>query len=224
MGIQREQILKCACDLYLKEGMEGLSMRRLAGCVGCTAPALYRHYGSKEEVMQDLVGEAYRLFAQYLYRALEAATPLERFLKAGRSYVDFALEQPALYEIIYVPAEVLGVPNHDSPVGAQACAIGQFWSDRVREMIDAGYLKGGDPHAISMTLWAHAHGLLSIFHRGLLGISDPSRFREMITGSFLRMLEGLGTAKLQAEMAEAVRSDSQASLTVQERNPRARSS
>ena len=54
-------------------------MRKLAKCVGCTAPALYRHYESKEGVMREVVAEAYRLFAQYLYRALEGRTPPERF-------------------------------------------------------------------------------------------------------------------------------------------------
>jgi AcrR family transcriptional regulator len=202
MSIQRDQILRCARDLYLSEGVEGLSMRKLAACVGCTAPALYRHYGSKEEVMRDLVGEAYRLFTQYLYRALEAGTPLERFMTAGKSYVDFALEHGALYEIIYVPVGVLGVTRHQTPLGAQACAIGQFWSDRVREMIDAGYFKEGDPYAISITLWGHAHGLLSIYHRGLMGTVDLEAFRQVVTGSFLRLLSGLGTDKFEEAMAE----------------------
>jgi len=181
-------------------------MRKLAACVGCTAPALYRHYGSKEEVMRELVGEAYRLFAQYLYRALEAPTPLERFMVAGRSYVDFALEQPALYEIIYVPVEVLGVTHQDSPAAAQACAIGQFWSDRVREMMDAGFLKEGDPHAVSTTLWGHAHGLISIYHRGLLGGMDAEAFRQLVTESFLRVLVGLGTEGFEAAAEEWISS------------------
>ena len=92
MSIQREQILNCACDLYLSDGIEGFSMRKLAKCVGCTAPALYRHYDGKEEVIRDVVKEAYRLFSQYLQRALEGRDPAERFLIAGRSYFDFAIE------------------------------------------------------------------------------------------------------------------------------------
>jgi AcrR family transcriptional regulator len=200
MSIQREQILNCARDLYLDKGIEGLSMRKLADCVGCTAPAIYRHYANKEEVMQDLVGEAYRLFAEYLYRSLEAPTPLERFLRAGRSYVDFALEQPALYEIIYVPTDVLGVTSHTAAVGERVCAIGQFWSDRVREMIDAGFLKEGDPYAISLTLWAHAHGLVSIYHRDLLPMETSEEFGDAVAGSFLRMMEGVGTSDFREEM------------------------
>ncbi len=90
-------------------------MRKLAKCVGCTAPALYRHYESKEEVIRDVVSEAYRQFTQYLYRALEGRTPVERFTLAGRSYFDFATEQPALYEIIYMPREILGAASRWIP-------------------------------------------------------------------------------------------------------------
>ena len=193
MSIQRDQILKCACDLYLSDGIEGFSMRKLAKCVGCTAPALYRHYENKEEVMREVVAEAYRLFSQYLYRALEGRTPAERFTLAGRSYFDFAMEQPALYEIIYMPTEILGSHPVDPSVADHACAIGQFWTDRVREMMDAGYMKDGDPYEVSMTLWGHAHGLISIYHRGLIPSESPEDFRVMMTESFFRVVEGLGT-------------------------------
>jgi AcrR family transcriptional regulator len=204
MSIRRDQILRCACDLYLSDGIEGFSMRKLARCVGCTAPALYRHYESKEEVIREVVAESYRKFAQYLYRALEGLTPVERFILAGRSYFDFAMEQPALYEIIYMPRELLGTNHLDSSVADHASAIGQFWSDRVREMMDAGYLREGDPHDVSTTLWAHAHGLISICHRGLLPEKDERDFRTLMTESFLRMMEGLGTEKY-GEVAEVVR-------------------
>jgi len=204
MSIHRDQILKCACDLYLSDGIEGFSMRKLAKCVGCTAPALYRHYENKEEVIQEVGAEAYRQFSQYLYRALEGLTPVERFILAGRSYFDFAMEQPALYEIIYLPTDFLGTQTVDPSVADQACTIGQFWTDRVREMMDAGYLREGDPYQVSTTLWAHAHGLISIYHKGLLPVKTESDFRVLMTESFLRMMEGLGTEKY-GEAAEEIR-------------------
>lgn len=179
-------------------------MRKLAKCVGCTAPALYRHYENKDEVVQDVVAEAYRRFTQYLYRALEGQTPVERFVMAGRSYVDFGLEEPALYEIIYLPREILGAHDGEPAVAGHACAIGQFWTDRVREMMDAGYLREGDPHQVSLTLWGHGHGLISIYHRGLLPVQKEEDFRELVTQSFSRLMEGLGTEAFQ-EVAEAIR-------------------
>ena len=125
---------------------------------------------------------------------------------AGRSYFDFAVEQPALYEIIYVPTEVLGAQSVDASVADEACAIGQFWSDRVREMMDAGYLRKGNPHEISLTLWGHAHGLMSIYHRGLLPVTAPGDFRDLMTNSFLRIMAGLGTEEFEV-LAERIRSD-----------------
>mgnify|MGYP001822481206 CR=1 FL=1 len=205
MKIQRDQILKCACALFLSDGIDGFSMRKLAACVGCTAPALYRHYESKEEVIQDVIAEAYRLFGQYLYRALEGRDPAERFILAGRSYFAFAMEQPALYEIIYMPNEILGGASVQAGVADQACAIGQFWADRVREMMDAGYLKEGDPFKVSNTLWAHAHGMISIYHKGLLPIETLEDFRSEMTASFYRLMEGVGTeawGELQAGFAD----------------------
>src|SRR5690606_6240441 len=47
MSEQRERILACACELYLTDGLDGFSMRKLARSLGVTAPALYRHYESK---------------------------------------------------------------------------------------------------------------------------------------------------------------------------------
>lgn len=202
MSIQREEIIRCACNLYLAEGLEGFSMRKLAKCVGCTAPALYRHYESKEEVMREVVAEAYRLFAQYLYRALEGRTAQERFMRAGHAYVDFALEQPALYEVLYVPLDLLGIQPGEDSVADQACAVGQFWSDRVREMMDTGFIHAGDPHEVSLALWAHGHGMISLFHRGLLRTRDPEEFRRLIGRSYFLAFRGLGTEKYLEHLAE----------------------
>jgi len=194
MSIQRSEILKCARDIYLKEGFGGMSMRKLAKCVGCTAPALYRHYESKEGVMQDVVVEAYRLFSQYLNRALAGGSPPERFGMAGQAYVDFALEHPALYETLYVPLDLLGI-HQDSAneVASLACAVGQFWSDRVREMMDTGFLKKGDPQTVSLTLWAHGHGLVSLYHRGLLPDTTEQEIRALIIESYAALILGVGT-------------------------------
>ncbi|HZD04720.1 MAG TPA: TetR/AcrR family transcriptional regulator, partial [Longimicrobiales bacterium] len=90
MSEQRDRILACACDLYLEDGLEGFSMRKLARSVGVTAPALYRYYESRERVLLDVVGEAYRRLAEYLYEALKGRTPEERFRMAGDGYLSFA--------------------------------------------------------------------------------------------------------------------------------------
>jgi hypothetical protein len=64
-------------------------------------------------------------------------------------------------------------------------------------MVDAGLLRPADPHQVSLTLWAHGHGMISLYHRGLLGVDTEEEFRALMTTSFLRIARGLGTDRFE---------------------------
>jgi AcrR family transcriptional regulator len=204
MTEQRDRILSCACLMYLEDGLDGFSMRKLARALGVTAPALYRHYESKERVLLDVVGEAYRTLIQYLHRALQGRTPEDRFRMAGEGFLDFALEHPRYYEVLFMGVELLAVEAVRAETAEQGCAVGQFWNDRVREAIEAGLLRDGDPQAIGMTLWAHAHGLVSLYLKGMLPVQEE-QFRALIKSSGARLMNGLGTREFAARSAEGAR-------------------
>lgn len=192
MTTQRDEILARACDLFLDRGIEGFSMRRLAESVGVTAPALYRHFEGKEEVLLAVEGEAYKIFYQYLHRGLAGSDPAERFRLSGEGYLDFALEHPRFYEMIHAPLEALGIEEVPEDLQAEACAVGQFWHDRLRECMDDRIIAAGDPEYIGLTIWAHAHGLVSLYLRGMLGEMDEDLFRELYRESSRRLMDGIG--------------------------------
>ena len=209
----KERIVSCACDLFLRDGFDGFSMRRLARAVGVTAPALYRHYESKEAVLHHVVGQAYQQMARYLYRALEGRTPKERLMLAGRGYLEFAMDHPRLYEALFASPELAGLGELPDEIEAQGAAIGQFWNDRIRECMDAGILRKADPCEIGLTLWAHAHGLISLRTRGLLGGPDEitdERFRDIYRASALRVLGGMGFEGRVSDEADSPVVDSRA--------------
>lgn len=192
MSIQREDVLAQACDLYLAEGLDGFTMRKLARAVGVTAPALYRHYESKEAVLCDLVREAYGRFTSYLYRALEGGSPQERLRWAGEAYLSFVLEHPHWYRMVFVAPEHLGLGALPRDIESQGCAVHQFWVDRLRECMDAGLLEQDDPVQVGLTLWGHAHGLIRLFQSGQLGMSEEA-FRGLYMASARRLLMGVAT-------------------------------
>ena len=202
MSDQRDKILACACELYLEDGFEGFSMRKLASSVGVTAPALYRHYSSKERVLLDVMGEAYQRMAAHLYRALEGGTPAERMRMAGMGYLSFALEHPRLYEVLFASPDLMGI--HDAPheLESQWSAIHQFWKDRVRECVDSGIYRDGDLEGIGHTMWAHAHGLIALYLSGTLRM-DEDEFTDVYIGSALRMLRGIATPEYMQELEAA---------------------
>lgn len=196
MSETRERILAQACDLYLSDGLDGFSMRKLARAVGVTAPALYRHFESKERLLHDVMVQAYEQFAQFLYRALAGTTPSERMWMAGQAYLDFALMHPKLYDILFATPATSGLVAASDELEALGCAVGQFWHDRVRECMDVGVLAEGDPEAVSITMWGHAHGLVTLHRKGVLmreGPMDDEAFRILFETSGARLLRGLAT-------------------------------
>ena len=220
MATQRDEILKAACDLLVTGGLDGLSMRKLATQLGVTAPALYRHYKSKEAVLVDVVGEAFKVFAEYLYRAVEGRTPVERFRLTGRSYLAFALEHPQYYALLHAAHEIMGRDGLPHEATDHACAVGQFMVDRVREGMECGMLKPGPPETVARTIWAHAHGLVSIYHRGLFRI-DEEEFRRLFLESGWRLMEGLAEPEFAEEMGESVRATIEATAGGRAEEPEA---
>jgi AcrR family transcriptional regulator len=192
MSATRDRILSSAVDLYMEDGFDGFSMRKLARSLGVTAPSLYRHFQGKEQLLLEIVKEAYKVMAQYLHRALGGETPAERFRMAGDGYLRFALEHPRYYEVLYSYIELLGLDGVPGELQEVCNAMDQYWHDRVRECVDEGLLKPGDPGVIGQTFWALSHGLITLHQRKMLGLTEE-QLCEMFDRSMAHLLHGVGT-------------------------------
>ncbi len=206
MSQRCERILNEACELYLAEGLDGFSMRKLAKAVGVTAPALYKYYDSREAVLLDVLSRGYRMLARSLYDALGGTSPWERFRLAGRAHTEFALTHHRYYELIYTHPKHLGIAKLPPEIEAQGCAIHQFFMDRVRECMAAGLLRDGDPMETAITLWGHSHGLVSLYLGGML--TDPQGepvdregFMAVLSTSGANLMRGLATPERAEEVA-----------------------
>lgn len=194
----RERILNHATELYLRDGYDGFSMRALARALGVTAPALYRHYASKEKLLHEIVGEAYRRLSSELYKALAERTPHDRFRGAIRGYAEFALANPKLYDVLFLPPSMMGDGVLPQEIEDHACSVEQFFDDRVRECVATGVLRDD---LVTSSLWAHTHGLVSLYMRGHLeekGVDTQEKFRSLLETSTTRVLEGLGGPAIRA--------------------------
>lgn len=187
----RERILGHACEMIVADGLDGFSLRKLARDLGVTAPALYRHFNSKEDVLRSVIAEAFRTFGAYLYRALEGRTARERLALTGQGYVAFALEQPRYYEIIHLSPAFLGFGELPPEAMEPACATRHFLSDRVRECMEAGVIKPDDIEVVATTIWAFSHGLVSLYLGGLLPV-PRDEFPAFVRSTMMRLFTGIG--------------------------------
>jgi AcrR family transcriptional regulator len=157
----RAAILERAVDLASIEGLEGLTIGRLASDLGMSKSGLFGPFGSKEELQLATVDEASTRFAREVVQpalAKPEGAPRLRALCAG--FIDY-LERGVFAGGCFFGAASIEFDDRPGPVG-----------DRVREAIAAwiGYLEeqaaaggAGDPKLVAFELQALAQGANSAF-------------------------------------------------------------
>ena len=172
-----------------------------------SAPAIYRHYDDKEDLLFAVALQGHELFGRYLARGLKGDTPRERLILTGVGYLDFALEHRAFYLIMFsAPPEHLGYEKLDQKSRDEGTVTFQMLVDRVRECMEAGVLAEGDPVAVSIQIWALVHGLVTLFLRMPSDPEEPSRgapapvasveaFRTLYRHAIEALLDGLAVAR-----------------------------
>ncbi len=192
MSETREAILKAAHALYLREGLAGLSMRKVAKDANISAPAIYRHFQDKETMLFELVAKATHLFMAYLSRGLKGGHARERLELAGEGYMDFALEHPGYYRIMFMaPKEHVGLQRLNEQAASSFAPTFQFLVDRVRECMASGDLANDDAEKVSVIIWANCHGLCSLRLADHFSEISETEFRHMYKQSIKSQLVGL---------------------------------
>lgn len=162
----RDKILDAARELFITEGYDGVSMRKVAEKIEYSPTAIYLHFADKEDLFHELVHEDFAQLAQVFQSAELPPDPLERLKRIGRTYVDFGVRYPNHYKLMFMtphPAaelderdrEVLGNPEVDAYA---------FLKLTVQQGIDAGCFRHdlNDADLISQTVWASVHGVISL--------------------------------------------------------------
>jgi AcrR family transcriptional regulator len=154
-GEVRGRLCDAAAKLFLEEGEDALSMRRLAAEVGCSPMAPYRHFADKAALIAAIRAQAYDRLAA----ALEATAKDDRrrARDIGEAYVRFARENPAAYKLMFDLAQ----PDESAypELVAAAARAREAMSGYVRELVEAGVL-AGDPVELGYVFWAAIHGLV----------------------------------------------------------------
>lgn len=187
----RERILKASLELYLKEGIESLSMRRIARKLGVAPSSLYKHYENKDALVWAIITEGYSVFASYLERALAEPTPEAQLSRVISEYLAFAIEQPKHYEAIFLnPHQYFQSPTMPETARASARATFQILETIVQGCLGAGLLKPGNATSIAYTIWTHAHGAIALYFTGIAP-QDQTAFSQFYFYSFQNLLNGL---------------------------------
>lgn len=190
----KTRLLVEARDLYLEVGLAHFSLREVARRVGVSAAAVYRHFASKEALIAEICAAGFRQFGSYLLRALGEPTPRTRLVRATELYLEFALEHPRDYRVIFMGDADSLSPLKDSKIAHNGAPdpTFQFLVDRVRECMQTKVIKKRDEREVAAIVWAHVHGLASLRIAGHLSdAGDDAAFARFYGHSVSHLLVGL---------------------------------
>ena len=181
-GNLREVLISSALDI-LKEGtLQDLSLRALARKAGVSQTAPYRHFEDKEALIVVLIQEGSSILNGKMQEICETVEdPIERLVKLGVSYYDFAQEHPAHFRLIF-GGSLEDKKKHE------CLAESEQKGHSILDFVIGECMKlPGAPdvsqHMIHVTCWALVHGLADLVLNDLIDdeLPDNKTKREVVT-------------------------------------------
>ena len=160
----RQEILDAASELFVEQGYENVSMRRIADKIEYSPTTIYLHFKDKAELLEQVCFDTFSRLHLALNKITEQpGDPIDRLKRGMHAYIRFGLENPHHYRATFmmpIPEEVgqKKLAKQDSP-GMQAF---DFMRRCVYDCIAAGKFREKDAELLSQTLWAGIHGITSL--------------------------------------------------------------
>ncbi|MEU8994816.1 TetR/AcrR family transcriptional regulator [Streptomyces caniferus] len=171
----RAEVKERAWEQIATAGASALSLNAIAKQMGMSGPALYRYFGSRDELITELIREAYRSLAETLRTASTTAADLAGLAHALRGW---ALEDPQRYFLIYgtpvpgyhAPEDITGIASEMMTTLLDACAAlvpdgpADEFSAHLEDHRDWADGHPAPPAALhrALAFWTRLHGVLSL--------------------------------------------------------------
>jgi AcrR family transcriptional regulator len=189
----RELILRSAQDLFLENGYEKTSIRGIADAIEYSPATIYLYYKDKNELLLALHVKAFEKMMQEFAVIAAVADPFERLKSLGNQYIKFAVENPELYDLMFIM---------QAPLEALACK-NEVWEDGMKsfdflrfvfsECVSVGYFRADlDVDTSCLTIWSYVHGLVTIYLKKRMDMFGDGREMERMQASyelFIKMIQ-----------------------------------
>lgn len=148
-GDLRRALLEAALVILDRDGEAGLQLRDLARALNVSPAAPYRHFDSRAALLEALAVTGFQRFTKAMDAVVADSTPDTLRLGLGRAYVNFALEHPGLFRLMFSPQL-----RRDNRPGLRMAADAAFQTLR--------HVTGSDTCTdliAALAAWTKVHGL-----------------------------------------------------------------
>lgn len=159
----RKLILDASMKLFVEEGFENVTIRRIADLIEYSPTTVYLYFKDKDEILSSLHDVGFQKMQEFNRDLGTIQNPLLRLHKMGENYLQFGTENPEYYSLMFIdsaPMKKLAEEGCDDWKPGDLAI--QRLKETVIECMQKGYLVESDPLTVSLAIWSFVHGLMSL--------------------------------------------------------------
>jgi AcrR family transcriptional regulator len=186
---RRELIITTARNLAEAEGWDAVTTRRLSTEIEYSQPVLYKHFTGMEQIADAIAIDGFGELADVIRAAhSDADAASEALTRIAHAYLDFARDNPAVYDAMFTRATALRFASQDTP--PQLTAAFAELRQAVSLVADEQ-----DADALTEVFFAALHGLVALTRAGRLRPGYDSDRLELLVKQFTNRRETTRSSK-----------------------------
>jgi len=203
----KQKILDNALSLMCEDGFESLSMRKLSARLGMTAANIYNYYTNKDELYLMIQTNGFQMLVD---RFTEISTsklpPFKKLYAMMRAYVDFGIQNPDYYEIMFSRNTPKYADYRNTPMEPTASIekktalqVADITCRTIIEYSDQSNaaITSDEALYITITIWSTLHGIVNLYNsRVLQEVIEPvDTLIEKLLNDLLKRFVGEGLSQ-----------------------------
>lgn len=162
-GNLRQELIEAGIQAVQRDGIEKLSLRKLAALCGVSEAAPYSHFSNKEELLSAMQDHVAEQLMQYLKEAEEHTEDPDSpraILNMGKAYVLFFMEYPEYYSFLFMqqPVKI----DLSAAGNAESFPPFQYYRDKVYQVYRKEGMSEKRIQCGMIAMWAKVHGVAAI--------------------------------------------------------------
>lgn len=153
MKISKDDIIETSFEIVKNEGMDALTVRKIANKLHASVQPIYYQFGSLEELKKELWKKVESTYQNYMHRDLGYLHPYKRM---GLNYIRFAKEEPILFQLLFLS---------DTAYTEQTLYQEQTFTEVCKAAQDATGLTEEKVKKYHLRMWIYTHGLACMVAR-----------------------------------------------------------
>ena len=183
----RSLILEAAQQAFIEEGYEKASIRAIADRVEYSPATIYLYFKDKSEIFFEVHELGFERLIQEMMTAVEGIeNPIEILRQQGYAYMKFALENPEMYDLMFIQNAPM-----EAEKGEWACGHRCFdlLCSSVQHCMEKQLIKINTLEVATMSIWSFMHGLVSLKIRNRFKTFPQEHIQNLMLASVEQMIE-----------------------------------